>query len=95
MYIHGLLHRDISAGNLMFKEDGTACRQGVVIDFDFAIKLDALLSTAKGDRSVSSPVVHLRGPNTDFELEGNYSLHCDRSSGALGHKLSERGLRYT
>ena len=57
-----VVHRDISPTNLMFKADpsGTSrLREGVLIDFDFAIHVDKHGRTAIGERSGTIPFVAL------------------------------------
>ena len=58
MYQRGYLHRDVSINNAMIYEetlpDGTIRVRGLLIDFDYAIKVDESGCTAgPGDRTVS------------------------------------------
>ena len=58
MYQRGYLHRDVSINNTMIYEetlpDGTIRVRGLLIDFDYAIKVDESGCTAgPGDRTVS------------------------------------------
>ena len=55
----GILHRDISADNgMMYEEtleDGSVRVRGLLIDFDYAIRIDELgREPAPGDRTVST-----------------------------------------
>ena len=58
MYQRGYLHRDVSINNAMIYEqilpDGTIRVRGLLIDFDYAVKVDGLgRTTGPGDRTVS------------------------------------------
>ena len=58
MYQRGYLHRDVSINNAMIYEetlpDGTIRVRGLLIDFDYVIKVDESGRTAgPGDRTVS------------------------------------------
>ena len=58
MYQRGYLHRDVSINNAMIYEetlpDGIIRVRGLLIDFDYAIKVDELGRIAgPGDRTVS------------------------------------------
>ena len=58
MYQRGYLHRDVSINNTMIYEqilpDGTIRVRGLLIDFDYAVKVDGLgRTTGPGDHMVS------------------------------------------
>ena len=59
MWLRGYLHHDVSINNTMIYEeilpDGTVRVRGLLIDFDYAIKVNQLGCTAgPGDCTVSS-----------------------------------------
>lgn len=71
---HDVLHRDISANNLMFKRGTEAVRNGILIDFDFAIRGTEHREIAKAERSVRLLCLNLYHVVSRFS--GNCSVYC-------------------
>lgn len=60
MYKQGVLHRDISYGNILIVPHGKVGNRGVLIDLDFAIELETHKRRKGDERSVSqSPILFL------------------------------------
>ncbi len=53
IYEAGYLHRDINLRNILFEEKGDSV-QGILIDFEFAVKVERSSAVAVGHRTVSS-----------------------------------------
>ena len=60
-----IVHRDISIRNLMFKKntDPKAIREGMLIDFDYCLKIGAKTAIARSERTVGDSLNCRSVPN--------------------------------
>lgn len=79
MFAKGFIHRDISIANVMLEPWGDLFR-GLLIDYDYAIRLDRVRRAAAGRRTVSKRASLLRGVLCSLlPIAGNASVHGDRN----------------
>ena len=87
-----VLHRSVNSGSLMFKAQPhgwSGMREGVLIDFDFAIYVDKHRKTAAGERSNAIPFVatDIRRAWHEAKLESKRTTRWISSSHLFAHDL--------